>query len=147
MKQLSLFGAGNESIACNGNSIDIADFQQKIWKDGFDSVSLQQLDELIKDIQDGRTAYFDWQGDGQIYNESRSEGNVIASAIICGAGRCSNGVIPSGYSERYEWARHCEKLIEYWAKKKKYWYEDAPMFFINEGQRLLDVDSADGCLS
>ena len=32
----------------------IQDFQEKIWKYGFDSVFLRQLDNLIKDIQNGR---------------------------------------------------------------------------------------------
>ena len=100
----------------------IQDFQENIRKNGFNSVTLQQLNNLIKDIENGRELLLPkhrFAYERKIFgdrNRPRITRNAIAAALICGGGCVSNRIISTSYLKRYEWSERCEQLLEQWAK-------------------------------
>ncbi|MBQ3657821.1 MAG: strawberry notch family protein [Bacteroidales bacterium] len=59
----------------------IEDFQKKIWKDGFNSVTLNQLKDIIKDIQNGKHIQSDF---GRLvrYGRPRHDSVALSAAVI-----------------------------------------------------------------
>ena len=118
------------------NSIE--NFQEKIWKDGFNSVYLQQLETIIKDIQNGKHSL----SYGQNIKENRGR-IFLAAAVISGGGRETNRIIPSSYLQRSEWSERCGQLIEQWAKHEGCWIDDAENYFISKGYIRIDIETGE----
>ena len=114
----------------------IQNFQEKIWKNGFNDVTLEQLDNIINEIQNGTIETDTGRRLRQIANQSsrfqlsttnygrmvrynyrpRSESVPIIAAQICGG---SSG---ASYKGPHSYYREC-CLVE-WAKHADYWIED-----------------------
>ena len=132
----------------------IQDFQDNIWKNGFNSVTLRQLDNLIKDIQDGRietdtdrrlrqsSIRFARINDGRMVGEnyqSRSESIPLIAAQIC-AGSCGRiNKSASGY--------FIEGLIEKWAKHANCWIDDIEKYALSKSwERAKELDGTESML-
>ena len=112
---------------------DIKFFQENIWKNGLDSVSLQQLDNLINDIKNGRIKTYNDRRIARIaeqgevaneqrlfesYKESRGESNaLIAAEIISGIGK---RIGSETFLIRYQY----EQLLEKWARHSNCWIDN-----------------------
>lgn len=115
----------------------IQNFQQKIWKNGFDSVTLEQLDNIINDIQNGRLEYFNTGRNGENGSRTRSERLAIGAVVLCRAGKrvgCKAlEYIASERSWRYK------ELIEQWARLKGFWFDENIYDILNrKGFKYLD---------
>lgn len=114
----------------------IQNFQEKIWKYGFNDVTLKQLDNIINDIQNGRIETDTDRRLRQIAEQSscvqlprnnnrgmvrncykpQRKGNALIAAEIC-TGSC-------GRTNRSTSNYFIEGLIERWAKNAGYWIDD-----------------------
>ncbi len=108
----------------------IQDFQENIWKNGFNSVTLQQLDNIIKDIQNGRietdtdrrlrriaecwTRTDNGRVVGNYYRPRNKSVPLIAAQICGGSSRAAYKRPHSYYREKLliEWG--CELLSIYY---------------------------------
>ncbi len=98
----------------------IQKFQENIWKNGLNSVTLKQLDNVINDIQNGKYSL----SYGQNIRENRGR-IFLAAAVISGGGRETNRIIPTSYIQRSEWSERCGQLLEQWAKLEGCWIDNA----------------------
>lgn len=127
----------------------IQDFQENIWKNGFNSVTLQQLNNLIKDIENGRELLLPkhrFAYERKIFgdrNRPRITRNAIAAALICGGGCVSNRIISTSYLKRYEWSERCEQLLEQWAKSEGVWFPNAVQYFTDAGYIRIDIETGE----
>ena len=125
-----------KSAPLSGTSTDsekiIQNLTQKIWKEGINSITLEQLNNLIKDIQNGRTETYNTRKLGQIaarlfkdddnrgvvggYHRPGSAGDALVAAAIISGSSAGIDKCPLGYFR--------EKLIERWAQENGCWIDD-----------------------
>lgn len=112
----------------------IQDFQENIWKNGFNSVTLRQLDNIINDIQNGRV-HIKTEISRRVarnYNRPRGSRNAYASAVICGREGRIYPKISSRNKEEYikesERSDRYQKLLEEWAKSEGCWIDNTSDF-------------------
>ena len=125
-----------KSAPLSGTSTDsekiIQNLTQKIWKEGINSITLEQLNNLIKDIQNGRTETYNTRRLGQIaarlfkdddnrgvvggYHRPGSAGDALVAAAIISGSSAGIDKCPLGYFR--------EKLIERWAQENGCWIDD-----------------------
>ncbi len=112
----------------------VKNFQEKICKDGFNSVTLNQLNNIINDIQNG-TIQIQTENARRVarnYNRPRSSRNAYAAAVICGReGRAYPKISfrdKEGFVKETERSAQYEKLLEQWAKSEGCWVENLADF-------------------
>lgn len=116
----------------------IQKFQENIWKNGLNSVTLKQLDDIINDIQNGKYSL----SYGQNIRENRGR-IFLAASVISGGGRETNRIIPTSYIQRSEWSERCGQLLEQWAKLEGCWIDNAENYFISNGFIRIDIETGE----
>ena len=123
----------------------IQDFQENIWKNGFNSVTLRQLDNLINDIQNGR---IETDTDrrlrriadklARVYDRTmvrgdyrpRSKSDIIIASQICAGSSGKTNKRPHSY--------YRESLLVEWAKHANYWIEDVEKEALTKGWKRAE---------
>jgi|GEM_PF-2002892 len=117
----------------------IQNFQEKIWRNGFNDVTLEQLDNIINEIQNGKEHTPTY---GQ--NIGGDKGRIfLAAVVICGAGREANRTIPTSYFQRSKWSDRCGQLLEKWAKGVGCWIENAENYLTSKGYIRIDIETGE----
>jgi len=124
----------------------IQNFQEKIWKYGFNDVTLLQLDNIINDIQNGR---IETDTDrklrqiaerfSRVYNGTmvrgdyrpRSESRLIIAAQICAGS--------SGTANKRPHSYYRESLLAEWAKRSGYWIEDVEKYALSKSWQRAEI--------
>lgn len=128
----------------------IQNFQEKIWKNGFNDVTLEQLDNIINEIQNGKLQ-IETENARRVarnYNRPRSSRNADAAAVICGREGRTYPQISFGdkdYFKESERSERYQQLIEQWAKSEGCWVDDLASFdtdyvLIGEGSEAKVYD-------
>lgn len=124
----------------------IQNFQEKIWRNGFNDVTLEQLDNIINEIQNGtieRTFYRRIHRRPETtHYQSNAEKVVIGASIIVGGGKKYRSIS----QEQYDIERSGEfrDLLIQWARLKGYWFEDIYEYLKQHGFNYLDPKTKGG---
>ncbi|MCR4560192.1 MAG: hypothetical protein K5685_08945 [Bacteroidales bacterium] len=127
----------------------------KIWESKLNSLPLDEIDNLINSIKNGRIQTYNDRrireiaenlpenADGgrllRCYNKSRSKSNALIAAAICGGS--SGGVDSRTFFYKKE------LILEQWAKHSHCWYDDIEKYAQHNGwKRATDLDGKESLI-
>lgn len=117
------------------SSKKLDDLNRKIWENGFDSISLTQIEVFSKEINDGTTV-FERIPQEQLSGLSARYGFLCQAAIICRGCPCTESESREIYctDDLVGDGKIQQTLIEQWAKLKGIWFDDSESYLSSISQ-------------